>query len=203
MYHTSHWVFLMGSGVFFGLEKQDDNVIIIIIKSLWCHKMGSYFASSFRRYFEILKLLIFSILILPVYIVPLSFMSCLICFSCFDMQGPTISPVFCKSDGRVVADYYAIVICVPKKLLYKSVQQLRAVWHFFSLLNVHAAKIITTEELVLLAYPPTSACAHTGVGQGLLIFSLFILLDIRTYICSVLDTMPTTVSQFSFIWGRV
>ncbi|XAR56317.1 ATP phosphoribosyltransferase [Bertholletia excelsa] len=43
------------------------------------------------------------------------------------LQGPTISPVFCKRNGRVAADYYAIVICVPKKLLYKSVQQLRAI----------------------------------------------------------------------------
>ncbi|KAG5525801.1 hypothetical protein RHGRI_032195 [Rhododendron griersonianum] len=43
------------------------------------------------------------------------------------LQGPTVSPVFCKRDGRVAADYYAIVICVPKKLLYKSVQQLRAI----------------------------------------------------------------------------
>lgn len=43
------------------------------------------------------------------------------------LQGPTISPVFCKRDGRVAADYYAIVICVPKKQLYKSVQQLRAI----------------------------------------------------------------------------
>ncbi|KAI5661610.1 hypothetical protein M9H77_20933 [Catharanthus roseus] len=43
------------------------------------------------------------------------------------LQGPTISPVFCKHDGRVQADYYAIVICVPKKALYKSVQQLRAI----------------------------------------------------------------------------
>ncbi|KAF8411860.1 hypothetical protein HHK36_004419 [Tetracentron sinense] len=43
------------------------------------------------------------------------------------MQGPTISPVFCKRDGRVAADYYAVVICVPKKALYKSVQQLRAI----------------------------------------------------------------------------
>ncbi|KAF8376988.1 hypothetical protein HHK36_030360 [Tetracentron sinense] len=43
------------------------------------------------------------------------------------IQGPTISPVFCKRDGRVAADYYAIVICVPKKALYKSVQQLRAI----------------------------------------------------------------------------
>ncbi|MQL90333.1 hypothetical protein Taro_022918 [Colocasia esculenta] len=42
------------------------------------------------------------------------------------LQGPTISPVFCKRDGKVVVDYYAIVICVPRKALYKSVQQLRA-----------------------------------------------------------------------------
>ncbi|PWA45925.1 ATP phosphoribosyltransferase, catalytic domain-containing protein [Artemisia annua] len=42
------------------------------------------------------------------------------------LQGPTISPVFRKIDGVVRADYYAIVICVPKKSLYKSVQQLRA-----------------------------------------------------------------------------
>lgn len=43
------------------------------------------------------------------------------------LQGPTISPVFCKRAGKVTADYYAIVICVPKKALYKSVQQLRAI----------------------------------------------------------------------------
>lgn len=43
------------------------------------------------------------------------------------MQGPTVSPVFCKRDGKVSPDYYAIVICIPKKALYKSVQQLRAV----------------------------------------------------------------------------
>lgn len=43
------------------------------------------------------------------------------------LQGPTVSPVFCKRDGKVVADYYAIVICVPKKALYNSVQQLRAI----------------------------------------------------------------------------
>lgn len=47
-------------------------------------------------------------------------------------QGPTVSPVFCKNDGRVSIDYYAMVICVPKKVLYKSVQQLRAVSHFLS-----------------------------------------------------------------------
>ncbi|KAM1005505.1 hypothetical protein FF1_002430 [Malus domestica] len=43
------------------------------------------------------------------------------------LQGPTISPVFCKRGGQIAADYYAIVICVPKKALYKSVQQLRAI----------------------------------------------------------------------------
>lgn len=43
------------------------------------------------------------------------------------LQGPTVSPVFCKRDGKVSADYYAIVICVPKKALYKSIQQLRAI----------------------------------------------------------------------------
>ncbi|KAB2603657.1 ATP phosphoribosyltransferase 1 [Pyrus ussuriensis x Pyrus communis] len=43
------------------------------------------------------------------------------------LQGPTISPVFCKHGGQIAADYYAIVICVPKKALYNSVQQLRAV----------------------------------------------------------------------------
>ncbi|XP_042046185.1 ATP phosphoribosyltransferase 2, chloroplastic-like [Salvia splendens] len=43
------------------------------------------------------------------------------------LEGPTISPVFCKRDGKVAADYYAIVICVPKKALYKSVQQLRMI----------------------------------------------------------------------------
>ncbi|GLT97019.1 hypothetical protein SLE2022_146060 [Rubroshorea leprosula] len=41
--------------------------------------------------------------------------------------GPTVSPVFCKRYGKVSADYYAIVICVPNKALYKSVQQLRAI----------------------------------------------------------------------------
>ncbi|KAJ4724358.1 ATP phosphoribosyltransferase [Melia azedarach] len=43
------------------------------------------------------------------------------------LQGPTVSPVFSKRDGKITADYYAIVICVPKKALYKSVQQLRAI----------------------------------------------------------------------------
>uniref|UniRef100_A0A7C9D508 ATP phosphoribosyltransferase n=1 Tax=Opuntia streptacantha TaxID=393608 RepID=A0A7C9D508_OPUST len=43
------------------------------------------------------------------------------------LQGPTVSPVFCKKDGKASADFYAIVICVPKKDLYKAVQQLRAI----------------------------------------------------------------------------
>ena len=42
-------------------------------------------------------------------------------------QGPTISPVYCTQNGKVSIDYYAIVICVPKKALYESVKQLRAV----------------------------------------------------------------------------
>uniref|UniRef100_A0A2P2K738 ATP phosphoribosyltransferase n=2 Tax=Rhizophora mucronata TaxID=61149 RepID=A0A2P2K738_RHIMU len=47
-------------------------------------------------------------------------------FLCGLLQGPTVSPVFCKRDGKVFPDYYAIVIRVPKKVLYKSVQRLRA-----------------------------------------------------------------------------
>ncbi|XP_061376001.1 ATP phosphoribosyltransferase 2, chloroplastic-like [Gastrolobium bilobum] len=43
------------------------------------------------------------------------------------LQGPTISPVFCKRDGKITVEYYAMVICVPKKALYKSIQQLRAI----------------------------------------------------------------------------
>ncbi|KAK4801752.1 hypothetical protein SAY86_022239 [Trapa natans] len=47
--------------------------------------------------------------------------------SLFGLQGPTVSPVFCKREGKVVADYYAVVICVPKKALYESVKQLRSI----------------------------------------------------------------------------
>ncbi|KAL6560693.1 ATP phosphoribosyltransferase 2, chloroplastic [Orobanche gracilis] len=43
------------------------------------------------------------------------------------LQGPTVSPVFCKHNGSASPDYYAIVICVPKQALYKSVQQLRMI----------------------------------------------------------------------------
>ncbi|CAK7339966.1 unnamed protein product [Dovyalis caffra] len=43
------------------------------------------------------------------------------------LQGPTVSPVFSKSDGKVAPDFYAVVICVPKKALYESVQQLREI----------------------------------------------------------------------------
>ncbi|KAL9684051.1 hypothetical protein QQ045_021482 [Rhodiola kirilowii] len=40
------------------------------------------------------------------------------------LQGPTVSRVYSKQDGQIS---YAIIICVPKKALYKSVQQLRAI----------------------------------------------------------------------------
>ncbi|KAK2966086.1 hypothetical protein RJ640_025582 [Escallonia rubra] len=43
------------------------------------------------------------------------------------LQGPTVSPIFCKRDGEVAVDYYGIDICVPKKSLYKSIQQLRTI----------------------------------------------------------------------------
>ncbi|KAI4375531.1 hypothetical protein MLD38_013389 [Melastoma candidum] len=43
------------------------------------------------------------------------------------LQGPTISPVYSKRGGEAAIDYYAINVCVPKKALYKSVQQLRAI----------------------------------------------------------------------------
>ncbi|XP_042421388.1 ATP phosphoribosyltransferase 2, chloroplastic-like [Zingiber officinale] len=43
------------------------------------------------------------------------------------LQGPTVSPVFCKRDGKVVVDFFAIIICVLQMELYKSVQQLRAI----------------------------------------------------------------------------
>jgi len=41
------------------------------------------------------------------------------------LQGPTISPVYTSKDGKVLVDYYAIVICVPKPKLYHAVRQLR------------------------------------------------------------------------------
>ncbi|XP_072987184.1 ATP phosphoribosyltransferase, chloroplastic-like isoform X1 [Typha latifolia] len=43
------------------------------------------------------------------------------------LQGPTVSPVFCLRNGKVMVDYYAINICVPHKELYKSIQQLRSI----------------------------------------------------------------------------
>nr|CAD1835217.1 unnamed protein product [Ananas comosus var. bracteatus] len=43
------------------------------------------------------------------------------------LQGPTVSPVFCRRNGKVTVDYYAINICVPQQLLYKSIQQLRSI----------------------------------------------------------------------------
>lgn len=43
------------------------------------------------------------------------------------LQGPTISPVYCRRDGKVAVEYYAINVVVPQKLLYKSIQQLRSI----------------------------------------------------------------------------
>ncbi|KAL3729468.1 hypothetical protein ACJRO7_026569 [Eucalyptus globulus] len=43
------------------------------------------------------------------------------------LQGPTVGPVLCISNGEVVADHNAMVSCIPKKELYSSVQQLRAI----------------------------------------------------------------------------
>jgi hypothetical protein len=42
-------------------------------------------------------------------------------------QGPTMSPVYSRRDGKVSVEYYAINVVVPQKLLYKSIQQLRSV----------------------------------------------------------------------------
>ncbi|KAI5078543.1 hypothetical protein GOP47_0006214 [Adiantum capillus-veneris] len=43
------------------------------------------------------------------------------------LQGPTISPVFTWANGAAVVDFYAVVICVTKYLLYEAVKQLRQV----------------------------------------------------------------------------
>ncbi|KAK8967330.1 hypothetical protein KSP40_PGU001402 [Platanthera guangdongensis] len=43
------------------------------------------------------------------------------------LQGPTISPVYCKHSGKVKVNFYAIAICVPRKALYTSVKQLRSI----------------------------------------------------------------------------
>ncbi|KAI5078544.1 hypothetical protein GOP47_0006215 [Adiantum capillus-veneris] len=43
------------------------------------------------------------------------------------LQGPTISPVFSKANGKVQTDFYAIVVCVNKTHLYNAVRQLRKV----------------------------------------------------------------------------
>ncbi|CAL4920626.1 unnamed protein product [Urochloa decumbens] len=42
------------------------------------------------------------------------------------LQGPTISPVYCRRDGEVAVEYYAMNVVVPQKLLYKAIQQLRS-----------------------------------------------------------------------------
>lgn len=43
------------------------------------------------------------------------------------LQGPTISPVYCKRNGKISVDYYAIVVCVAQKALYESIQELRSI----------------------------------------------------------------------------
>jgi ATP phosphoribosyltransferase len=43
------------------------------------------------------------------------------------LQGPTISPVYCRCDGKVAVEYYAMNAVVPQKLLYKAIQQLRSI----------------------------------------------------------------------------
>ncbi|KAL6656234.1 hypothetical protein ACP70R_007060 [Stipagrostis hirtigluma subsp. patula] len=43
------------------------------------------------------------------------------------LQGPTISPVYNRRDGKGVVEYYAINVVVPQKMLYKSIQQLRSI----------------------------------------------------------------------------
>jgi ATP phosphoribosyltransferase len=47
------------------------------------------------------------------------------------LQGPTISPVYTSTNGRVTDhEFYAATICVPKKKLYACVKQLRKVGLF-------------------------------------------------------------------------
>ncbi|PRQ23036.1 putative ATP phosphoribosyltransferase [Rosa chinensis] len=46
----------------------------------------------------------------------------------FNMQGPTVSPVYRKGDdGKETVDYYAIIICLPEEAPYESVKQLRSI----------------------------------------------------------------------------
>ncbi|KAF8780518.1 hypothetical protein HU200_001646 [Digitaria exilis] len=43
------------------------------------------------------------------------------------LQGPTISPVYCRRDGKVALEYYAMNVVVPQKMIYKCIQQLRSI----------------------------------------------------------------------------
>ncbi|WVZ55353.1 hypothetical protein U9M48_006025 [Paspalum notatum var. saurae] len=43
------------------------------------------------------------------------------------LQGPTISPVYCRHNDKVAVEYYALNVVVPQKLLYKSIQELRSI----------------------------------------------------------------------------
>ncbi|TVU16755.1 hypothetical protein EJB05_36908, partial [Eragrostis curvula] len=51
------------------------------------------------------------------------------------LQGPTVGHVY-KTDGKMEVEYYAINIVVPRKFLYKAIQQLRSVRHFPSFVYV-------------------------------------------------------------------
>ncbi|KAE9446848.1 hypothetical protein C3L33_21257, partial [Rhododendron williamsianum] len=75
------------------------------------------------------------------------------------LQGPTVSPVFWKRDGRITTDYYAVVICVHKKLLYKSVQQLRALESYqFILIQVVIYWTLSLSAIVQVSHPYLSFC---------------------------------------------
>ncbi|KAI7754055.1 hypothetical protein M8C21_009570, partial [Ambrosia artemisiifolia] len=89
------------------------------------------------------------------------------------LQGPTISPVFRKVDGAVTPDFYAIVICVPKKKLYKSVQQLRAAWPGPGQPDF----VLTLEALIAFCFP--SMFAQIG-GSGVLVSPLTYIFDEET-----------------------
>ena len=74
------------------------------------------------------------------------------------MQGPTVSPVFCQRDGTVTVDYFAIVICVPKKALYKSVQELRDVRLFSLQLVMHTLCLLLIDIQMAFSMFPFGFC---------------------------------------------
>ena len=76
-----------------------------------------------------------------------------------------MSPVYCRRDGKVTVDYYAIVICVARKDLYKSVQQIRSV-------NLPPAPMDTSSPLILspLSFPFHVPLSSFSISS---LFSLF------------------------------